>query len=326
MAVESLVGSGINLGVSDGYSLLPCTIEQARNFLYVVCRRDMSDDARAYKVGHSPDPDDAFMFHAMTTGAIDTGGRGYEHVLLDIETLNKHALDGEYEVSAVSIHSFPEISEKYHLMNCGASMGEGYGPMLITKNIMTVDEAKKSKIAIPGLGTSAYLALRLAWGDVEVEVVPFDEILPAVYNGEYDVGLIIHEGQLTWESEGVELLLDLGVWWNEKTGLPLPLGGNIVRKDLGIELCESLTKDVRNSIEHSLANPSAALEFAKQWGRGIDDDTNREFVGMYVNERTLDYGEDGRDAIRLFLKEGQRIGMVRETLDVDSIKFIGSGD
>lgn len=326
VAVESLVGSGINLGVSDGYSLLPCTIEQARNFLYVVCRRDMSDDARAYKVGHSPDPDDAFMFHAMTTGAIDTGGRGYEHVLLDIETLNKHALDGEYEVSAVSIHSFPEISEKYHLMNCGASMGEGYGPMLITKNIMTVDEAKKSKIAIPGLGTSAYLALRLAWGDVEVEVVPFDEILPAVYNGEYDVGLIIHEGQLTWESEGVELLLDLGVWWNEKTGLPLPLGGNIVRKDLGIELCESLTKDVRNSIEHSLANPSAALEFAKQWGRGIDDDTNREFVGMYVNERTLDYGEDGRDAIRLFLKEGQRIGMVRETLDVDSIKFIGSGD
>ncbi len=326
VAVESLVGSGINLGVSDGYSLLPCTIEQARNFLYVVCRRGMSDDARAYRVGHSPDPDDAFMFHAMTTGAIDTGGRGYEHVLLDIETLNKHALDGEYEVSAVSIHSFPEISEKYHLMNCGASMGEGYGPMLITKKIMTVDEAKKSKIAIPGLGTSAYLALRLAWGDVEVEVVPFDEILPAVYNGEYDVGLIIHEGQLTWESEGVELLLDLGVWWNEKTGLPLPLGGNIVRKDLGMELCESLTKDVRNSIEHSLANPSAALEFAKQWGRGIDDDTNREFVGMYVNERTLDYGEDGRDAIRLFLKEGQRIGMVRETLDVDSIKFIGSGD
>ena len=326
VAVESLVGSGIKLGVSDGYSLLPCTIEQARNFLYVVCRRGMSDDAGAYRVGHSPDPDDAFMFHAMTTGAIDTGGRGYEHVLLDIETLNKHALDGEYEVSAVSIHSFPEISEKYHLMNCGASMGEGYGPMLITKKIMTVDEAKKSKIAIPGLGTSAYLALRLAWGDVEVEVVPFDEILPAVYNGEYDVGLIIHEGQLTWESEGVELLLDLGVWWNEKTGLPLPLGGNIVRKDLGMELCESLTKDVRNSIEHSLANPSAALEFAKQWGRGIDDDTNREFVGMYVNERTLDYGEDGRDAIRLFLKEGQRIGMVRETLDVDSIKFIGSGD
>jgi len=262
----------------------------------------------------------------MTTGAIDTGDREYEHVLLDIETLNKHALLGEYEVSAVSIHSFPEISDKYHLMNCGASMGEGYGPMLISNRDMSIEEARRTKIAIPGLGTSAYLALRLAWGDVDIEVVPFDEILPGVSEGKYDLGLIIHEGQLTWESEGVKLVLDLGVWWNEHTGLPLPLGGNVVRKDLGVELCEQLTADVRNSIEHSLANPTAALEFAKAWGRGIDDDTNREFVGMYVNERTLDYGEDGRDAIRLFLKEGQRIGMVRETLDVDSIIFIGSGE
>ena len=286
----------------------------------------MSGEAGAYRVGHSPDPDDAFMFHAMTTGAIDTGGREYEHVLLDIETLNKHALLGKYEVSAVSIHSFPEISDKYHLMNCGASMGEGYGPMLISNRDMSIEEAKGTKIAIPGLGTSAYLALRLAWGDVDIEVVPFDEILPAVSEGKYDLGLIIHEGQLTWESEGVKLVLDLGVWWNELTGLPLPLGGNVVRKDLGVELCEQLTADVRNSIEHSLANPTSALEFAKAWGRGIDDDTNREFVGMYVNERTLDYGDDGRDAIRLFLKEGQRIGMVRETLDVDSIKFIGSGE
>ena len=286
----------------------------------------MSGEAGAYRVGHSPDPDDAFMFHAMTTGAIDTGGREYEHVLLDIETLNKHALLGEYEVSAVSIHSFPEISDKYHLMNCGASMGEGYGPMLISNRDMSIEEAKETKIAIPGLGTSAYLALRLAWGDVDIEVVPFDEILPAVSEGKYDLGLIIHEGQLTWESEGVKLVLDLGVWWNELTGLPLPLGGDVVRKDLGVELCEQLTADVRNSIEHSLANPTSALEFAKAWGRGIDDDTNREFVGMYVNERTLDYGDDGRDAIRLFLKEGQRIGMVRETLDVDSIKFIGSGE
>ncbi len=280
----------------------------------------------AFRVGHSPDPDDAFMFHAMTTGAIDTEERRYEHVLLDIETLNRHAMNGEYEVSAVSIHSFPEISDRYHLMNCGASMGEGYGPMLITNYAMSEDEARGRKIAIPGLGTSAYLALRLAWGDVDVEVVPFDEILPAVSNGEYDVGLIIHEGQLTWENEGVFLALDLGIWWNEKTGLPLPLGGNVVRKDLGMDLCEKLTNDVKKSIEHSLSEPDKALEFAKKWGRGIDDDTNEEFVGMYVNERTLDYGEDGRDAIRLFLKEGQKIGMVRETLDVDSIKFIGSGE
>ena len=286
----------------------------------------MSTPQKAFRVGHSPDPDDAFMFHAMTTGAINTEGREYEHVLLDIETLNKHAMDGTYEISAVSIHSFPEIADRYHLMNCGASMGEGYGPMIISNKEMSEEEAKSKVIAIPGLGTSAYLSLRLAWGDVKVEVVPFDEILPKVANGEYDAGLIIHEGQLTWESEGVYLVLDLGIWWNKKTGLPLPLGGNVVRKNLGIDLCESLTKDVKNSIIHSLENPDEALEFAKKWGRGIDDETNKEFVGMYVNKRTIDYGKDGRDAIRLFLKEGQRIGMVDEKLVVDDIKFIGSGE
>lgn len=286
----------------------------------------MSTPQKAFRVGHSPDPDDAFMFHAMTTGAIKTEGREYEHVLLDIETLNKQAMDGTYEISAVSIHSFPEIADRYHLMNCGASMGEGYGPMIISNKEMSEEEAKSKVIAIPGLGTSAYLSLRLAWGDVKVEVVPFDEILPKVANGEYDAGLIIHEGQLTWESEGVYLVLDLGIWWNKKTGLPLPLGGNVVRKDLGIDLCESLTKDVKNSIIHSLENPDEALEFAKKWGRGIDDDTNKEFVGMYVNKRTIDYGKDGRDAIRMFLKEGQRIGMVDEKLIVDDIKFIGSGE
>jgi 1,4-dihydroxy-6-naphthoate synthase len=286
----------------------------------------MNTAEKPFRVGHSPDPDDAFMFHAMTTGTIDTAGREYEHVLLDIETLNKHAMDGTYEISAVSIHSFPEIADKYHLMNCGASMGEGYGPMVISNREMSEEEAKTKVIAIPGLGTSAYLSLLLAWGDVKVEVVPFDEILPKVANGEYDAGLIIHEGQLTWESEGVKLVLDLGIWWNNKTGLPLPLGGNVVRKDLGMELCESLTMDVKNSIIHSLENPDEALEFAKKWGRGIDDQTNKEFVGMYVNNRTIDYGKDGRDAIRLFLKEGQKIGMVDKNLVVDEIKFIGSGE
>ena len=286
----------------------------------------MNTAEKPFRVGHSPDPDDAFMFHAMTTGTIDTECREYEHVLLNIETLNKHAMDGTYEISAVSIHSFPEIADKYHLMNCGASMGEGYGPMVISNREMSEEEAKTKVIAIPGLGTSAYLSLLLAWGDVKVEVVPFDEILPRVANGEYDAGLIIHEGQLTWESEGVKLVLDLGIWWNNKTGLPLPLGGNVVRKDLGMELCESLTIDVKNSIIHSLENPDEALEFAKKWGRGIDDETNKEFVGMYVNNRTIDYGKDGRDAIRLFLKEGQKIGMVDKNLVVDEIKFIGSGE
>ena len=325
VAVDSLSGSGMTTRQSSDYSLLLQRVMTRRNFESPCTRMYMSDEI-VYRVGHSPDPDDAFMFHAMTTGAIDTEERKYEHVLLDIETLNQHAMNGDYEVSAVSIHSFPEISDKYHLMNCGASMGEGYGPMIISREEMTIEEAKSKVFAIPGVGTSAYLSLRLALGDVDYRVVPFDEIMPSVKSGEYDVGVIIHEGQLTWKDEGVNLVLDLGIWWNEETGLPLPLGGNVVRKDLGLEMCGKITDDVRNSIEHSLSNPEEALKFAKEWGRGIDDDTNEEFVGMYVNKRTLDYGDDGRDAIRLFLRKGQEIGMVRSDLDVDSIIFVGSGE
>jgi 1,4-dihydroxy-6-naphthoate synthase len=176
------------------------------------------------------------------------------------------------------------------------------------------------------LGTSAYLALRLAWGDVEVQVVPFDEILPRVKSGEFDIGLIIHEGQLTWKDEGVKLVLDLGIWWNNKTGLPLPLGGNVVRKDLGLELCEKITDDVKNSIVWSIENPEASLKFAKKWGRGIDDETNKNFVEMYVNNRTIDYEKDGRDAIREFLRQGIEIGLVSSDLNISEIKFIGSGE
>lgn len=286
----------------------------------------MKEKDSRYRIGHSPDPDDAFMFYALTEGGMETENRNYEHVLLDIETLNKHAMNGEYEVSAVSIHSFPLIADKYHLMNCGASMGEGYGPMLISTKKITLKEAKTQKIAIPGLGTSAYLALRLAWGDVEVHVVPFDEILPRVKSGEYSVGLIIHEGQLTWKSEGVHLVMDLGIWWNNKTGLPLPLGGNVVRKDLGYELCEKITNDVKNSIIYSIDNPESSLEFAKKWGRGIDDLTNKNFVEMYVNKRTIDYGIDGREAIREFLRQGKEIGLVDKNLNISDIEFIGSGE
>jgi 1,4-dihydroxy-6-naphthoate synthase len=208
-------------------------------------------------------------------------------------------------------------------MNCGASMGEGYGPILVSLSEYTLDEAKTKTIAVPGLGTSAYLALRLALGDVSVVVVPFDEILPSVIRGEFDLGLIIHEGQITWVNEGLHLVLDLGVWWNENTGLPLPLGGNVVRRDLGENVCLSIAEDVRNSIRYSLNNPESALEFAKSWGRGIDDETNSKFVRMYVNERTLDYGDDGREAVRLFLSEGQRIGVVDPTLDLSKLDFIG---
>ena len=276
-----------------------------------------------FRIGHSPDPDDAFMFHALTTGALDTQGRRYVHELHDIENLNRHAQEGKFEVSAVSINSYPSIAGRYQLMNCGASMGEGYGPILVSQSKMSMDEAKTRTIAVPGLGTSAYLALRLAWGDVRVVVLPFDEILPAVVRGEYDLGLIIHEGQITWANEGLELILDLGEWWNELTGLPLPLGGNVVKRSLGEETCLRVAEDIKHSIQHSLSNPESALEFAKQWGRGIDDDTNREFVSMYVNRRTLDYGEDGREAVRRFLREGQRIGVIDTSFDVDGIEFVG---
>jgi 1,4-dihydroxy-6-naphthoate synthase len=275
------------------------------------------------RIGHSPDPDDAFMFYALTSGAIDTHGRNYEHALVDIDTLNREARNGTYEVSAVSIHSFPEISYSYALMNCGASMGEGYGPIVISRAPMSIANAKQQVIAIPGKSTSSYLALRLAMGDVGTIEAPFDEILPGVISGRFDAGVIIHEGQLTWERHGACLVLDLGVWWNETTGLPLPLGGNVVKRDLGMHMCEEISIDVRKSIEHALENPALALDFAKQWGRGIDDETNEEFVKMYVNSRTVDYGEDGREAVRMFLRRGQEIGLVRDDFDVKGMVFVG---
>ena len=284
----------------------------------------MNTAEKPFRVGHSPDPDDAFMFHAMTTGTIDTEGREYEHVLLDIETLNKHAMNGEYEISAVSIHSFPEIADKYHLMNCGASMGEGYGPMVISKIEMTEEEAKTKVIAIPGLGTSAYLSLLLAWGDVKVEVVPFDEIIPRILDDTYLSGLIIHEGQLTYVDYNLDVLIDIGKWWNNRTdNFPMPLGGNVVRKDLGDKMMEDITNYTKMSIEYAINNPDEALEFAKKWGRGIDDDTNRKFVTMYVNDRTIDYREDGRSSIKQFISEGQAIGLIDAKFNVEEMRFIG---
>tara|TARA_Y100001934_G_scaffold138780_1_gene167497 strand:+ start:1451 stop:2302 length:852 start_codon:yes stop_codon:yes gene_type:complete len=278
------------------------------------------------RIGHSPDPDDAFMFYALTSGKLKTPGRKYEHVLLDIDTLNVEAKKGTYEVSAVSIHSYPDVSESYALMNCGASMGEGYGPILVSKERMSLEQARNVEIAIPGTSTSSYLALRLAMGDVPVREVPFDEILPGVLDGKFEAGVIIHEGQLTWKDEGANLVLDLGVWWNNETGLPLPLGGNVVRRDLGDELCIQISNDIRSSIEYAISNPEAALEFSRQWGRGIDESTNEEFVTMYVNDRTIDYGEEGRKAVRLFLSRGKEIGLVNHGFDTEGMHFIGDND
>ena len=277
------------------------------------------------RIGHSPDPDDAFMFHAMTTNAFQTPGYDFVHELQDIETLNHRAMRKELEVSAVSIHAYPEIAENYALMNCGASMGEGYGPMIVAKQGVSEEVAKSNPIAVPGLKTSAYLGIRLCWGDLQYEVVPFDEIIPRILDDTYKSGLIIHEGQLTYVDHDLNVLENLGIWWNEKTGgLPMPLGGNVVRRDLGDKMMEDITMYTKMSIEHSIENPDVALEFAKKWGRGIDDETNREFVTMYVNERTIDYKKEGRDSIRLFLKEGQKIGLIDQNFNVDGLKFIGA--
>lgn len=289
-------------------------------------RSAMKDNQlRTIRVGHSPDPDDAFMFHALTTGAFETPGYAFEHVLLDIETLNQKAQNCEFEVSAVSIHAYPEISSDYALMNCGASMGEGYGPMLVSKKKLTLEEACNGTIAVPGLKTSAYMALRLACGDVDIAVVPFDEIIPRIESGEFESGVIIHEGQLTWADHDLNLLLDLGIWWNENNqGWPLPLGGNVVRRDLGEEACKKISEWVKMSIEYSIRNPVAALEFAMQWGRGIDSETNSKFVQMYVNERTIDYGDDGRASVCKFLKDGQNIGLIDSGFSTEEIDFIGA--
>ena len=276
------------------------------------------------RIGHSPDPDDAFMFHAMTNGKFPTPGYHFVHELQDIETLNHRAMKQELEVSAVSIHAFPDIAEHYSLMNCGASMGEGYGPMIVCKAGVTMEQAKGSKIAVPGLKTSAYLGLRLAWGDVDVEVVPFDEIIPRILDGTYLSGLIIHEGQLTYVDYDLDVLIDIGKWWNSRTNnFPMPLGGNVVRKDLGDKMMEDITNYTKMSIEYAINNPDEALEFAKKWGRGIDDDTNRKFVTMYVNDRTIDYREDGRNSIKQFISEGQAIGLIDSNFNVDDMKFIG---
>ena len=277
------------------------------------------------RIGHSPDPDDAFMFHAMTTNAFPTPGYNFVHELQDIETLNHRAMNKELEVSAVSIHAYPDIAGDYALMNCGASMGEGYGPMIVTKKGVSLEEAQSNPIAVPGLKTSAYMGIKLCWGDLNYQVVPFDEIIPRILDGTFTSGLIIHEGQLTYTEHDLQVLVDLGIWWNEKTGgLPMPLGGNVVRRDLGQKIMEDVTMYTKMSIEHSIANPDIALEFAKKWGRGIDDDTNREFVTMYVNDRTIDYKPEGRKSIRKFLKEGQEIGLIDSSFDVHSIGFIGA--
>jgi 1,4-dihydroxy-6-naphthoate synthase len=276
-----------------------------------------------FRLGHSPDPDDAFMFFGMAKNKIDQRGYAFEHILQDIQTLNQRALRGELEISAISIHAFPHVADKYALMSCGSSMGDGYGPMVITTTPMTIADLKNKHIAIPGTMTTAFLTLQLLLGKAgdafTYDVVMFDEIPAAVKAGTYDAGLIIHEGQLTYASIGLHLVVDLGVWWQQKTGLPLPLGGNVVRRDLGKKVCQDVTDIVRASIQYSLDHRADAVAYAMQYGRDMNPELADRFVGMYVNHWTLDYQQRGRDAITCLLNEGAKAGLVPHTGPIEFV-------
>ena len=275
---------------------------------------------RTIRVAHSPDSDDAFMFYALAEGKVDTGDLTYVHELQDIETLNQRALRGELEVTAVSIHAYAYLSDRYVLLPHGASMGDRYGPRLVARSTTAPHEVRGKRIAVPGLMTSAYLALRLYQPEFEPVVLPFDQIDEAVEAGDVDLGLLIHEGQLTYAQRGLKLVADLGVWWYEQTALPLPLGGNVVRKDLGNELIHKISRHLHDSIAYGLRHRRAALDHSMQYARGLDRSMADTFVGMYVNDWTLDYGPKGREAVRLFLARGVDAGLIRKPV---SVQFVG---
>ncbi len=266
------------------------------------------------RIAHSPDSDDAFMFYPLVKGEIDTEGLEIEHVLADIETLNKEALKGTYEVSAISFHAYPYVADKYLVLPSGGSVGDGYGPVVVAKEELT--SLKGKSIAVPGELTTAFLTLKLYEPEFEHKVVNFDEIIDAVLRNEVDAGLVIHEGQLTYKDFGLKKVVDLGEWWKEEKGLPLPLGCNVVRRDLGDDVIRKVERLMRKSIEYSLEQRKRALGYAINYARGLTEDMERtdKFVGMYVNERTVDYGEDGREAVRLLLRLGREKGIIKSEL------------
>jgi len=275
---------------------------------------------RTIHVGHSPDPDDAFMFHALANDKIDSGDLHFVHELQDIETLNRRALKQELDVTAVSIHACAYLLDKYALLPSGCSMGDHYGPMVVAREPMTIEQLATKKIAVPGTLTTAFLTLRLLLPQgFEYEVVPFDEILNVVESGKFDAGLIIHEGQLTFQNQGLQLIVDLGVWWQDKTGLPLPLGGNMIRRDLGPELIARVSKLLKDSIQYALDHRAEAVQHALQYARDMDATLADKFVGMYVNEWTIDYGPRGREAVRRLLEEAYKAGIIPEPVDVQFV-------
>lgn len=268
------------------------------------------------RVGHSPDADDAFMFYALAKNKIDTGRYRFEHELVDIETLNRRAFNAELELTAVSLHAYAHLADRYLLCRCGASMGDNYGPMVVTKEGGTIEQMKGKRIAVPGTLTTAFLTLQICLdGQFEHVVVPFDEIIDAVKEGQYqgqplDAGLIIHEGQLTYGEDGLQLVIDVGKWWMDQTGYPLPLGANAIRRDLGPEVIADVTRLLRESIAYGLEHRADALDYALGFGRGLDRDKADDFVGMYVNEWTLDFGDRGRKSVELLLERGYQAGFI----------------
>jgi 1,4-dihydroxy-6-naphthoate synthase len=277
-------------------------------------------ETRTISIAHSPDSDDAFMFYGLATNKIRVPGFKFTHTLCDIETLNKRAMDEAFfDITAVSFHAYPYIQDNYTLMSCGGSVGEGYGPMVVSSRPMTTEDLKGIKIAVPGTMTTAYLTLKIFNPELETEVVPFDKIIPAIQAGEYEAGLIIHEGQLTYAADGLRKVIDLGVWWREQTGLVLPLGGNAVRRSLGPETLHTVTQALRDSIQHGLDNREQGLEYAMQFARDLDANLANRFVSMYVNERTLSYGADGQEAIRKLLALGYERGIIPIVPKVDFV-------
>jgi len=277
---------------------------------------------RRLTLGHSPDPDDAFMFYALAQDKIDSRGWKFEHVLQDIQTLNDRALHGELDITAISIHAYPYVADKYAMTNCGSSMGDGYGPLVVSREPMDLDALRGKRIAVPGTMTTAFLALNLLLGRGSFEhvVVMFDQILDYVAKGEADAGLIIHEGQLTYQHQKLHKVIDLGAWWKSDTDLPLPLGGNCIRRSLGIDAMNEIAGVIKQSIEYSLAHRAEAVEHALQYARDMGTDLADEFVGMYVNEWTIDYGETGRQAVRELLSRAHAANL---TPDAGEIDFIG---
>jgi len=281
----------------------------------------MAVQVKTITVAHSPDSDDAFMFYALAKEKIDTKGLEIKQVLKDIQSLNQDAINGRYEVSAISFGAYPYVADKYALMPCGASMGFKYGPILVAKKPLSPEELRTAKIAIPGKLTTAYLTLQLYQPGLTVFAVDFDQIIDVVNKGEADAGLLIHEGQLTYASAGLHKIVDLGEWWFEQTGLPLPLGGNVVRKDLGKQLIQDVTKILKESIVYSLEHRPEALEYALEFARGMQ--TNRQladkFVGMYVNELTVDYGDDGRNALRKLFELAHERGIFSQPIQAEFV-------